>query len=271
MVIQKYEVVVNPGQKLELMTISLPAKGLKEIMKNKVLALIIMVLLFNQTNAQININSVINSVNSAVSAGSLSTADITKGLKEALTIGSNTAGTSASKLDGFYKNPAIKIPYPHETEHMMATLKRMGMTKQVAEFEKQLNRAAEDAAKKAAPIFVNAVKNLTINDGLTILKGKDDEATQYLKQKTSLQLTNEFKPIIAASLKKVEITKYWKPLFTKYNKIPLVTKVNPNLDAYVTQKATDGLFLLVAQEELKIRKDPAARGTDILKKVFGAK
>ena len=233
--------------------------------------MLVLALSGNQLFAQISINNVLNTVNNVVTANSLSNADITTGLKEALTIGSNTAGKTASKLDGFYKNPSIKIPYPAETKSMMATLKSMGMQKQVAAFEKQLNRAAEDAAKKAAPIFVDAVKGLTINDGLTILKGKDDEATQYLKRKTTTQLTNEFKPIIAASLKKVEITKYWNPLIKQYNKIPMVKKVNPNLEDYVTQKATDGLFVLVAQEELKIRQDPAARVTDILKKVFGAK
>jgi uncharacterized protein YdaL len=145
------------------------------------------------------------------------------------------------------------------------------MKKQVEEFEKQLNRAAEDAAKKAAPIFVSAVTKMTINDGITILRGKDDEATQYLRKTTNTQLTNEFKPVISASLKKVQITKYWKPLITAYNKIPFVKKANPNLDDYVTTKATDGLFILVAQEETKIRKDPAARVSDILKKVFGSK
>jgi hypothetical protein len=110
---------------------------------------------------------------------------------------------------------------------------------------------------------------MTINDGLTILRGKDDEATQYLKKTTSAELSKQFRPIIAASLKKVQITKYWNPLFTTYNKVPFVKRVNPNLDDYVTQRAIEGLFKLVAQEETKIRKDPAARISDILKKVFG--
>lgn len=240
-------------------------------MKKIIVLLSAFVALSSTINAQINVNSIIKTVKGAASSGSLSNADITAGLKEALTIGSNKAGESASKLDGFYKNNLIKIPYPAETKNMMTTLKNLGMKKQVDAFEKQLNRAAEDAAKKAAPIFVNAVKNLSIQDGLTILKGKDDEATQYLKRNTTTQLRNEFKPVISASLMKMEIIKYWNPLVNKYNKIPLVNHVNPNLDDYVTQKATDGLFLLVAQEELKIRKDPAARVSDILKKVFGGK
>ena len=116
---------------------------------------------------------------------------------------------------------------------------------------------------------MKSIKSMTINDGLTILKGKNDEATQYLKRTTSDQLMKEFKPVIAASLKKVQITKYWKPLMTSYNKVPFVTKVNPNLEEYVTKKAMEGLFLMVAEEEKKIRKDPAARISEILKKVFG--
>jgi hypothetical protein len=152
---------------------------------------------------------------------------------------------------------------------MRSTLMKMGMKKQVDDFEKQLNRAAEDAATKAAPIFLAAITKMTINDGLTILRGKDDEATQYLKRSTSAELSKQFRPIIAASLKKVQITKYWNPLFTTYNKVPFVKRVNPNLDDYVTQRAIEGLFKLVAQEETKIRKDPAARISDILKKVFG--
>jgi hypothetical protein len=218
-----------------------------------------------------NINHILNSANSILNATSLSNKDIVSGLKEALTIGSTKAGEQSSKTDGFYKNPLIKIPYPKETQNMMSTLKNLGMDKQVKDFEKQLNRAAEDAAKKAAPIFIDAIKKLTIQDGLTILKGKDDEATQFLKRNTTSGLTAEFKPVIAGSLKKVEITKYWKPLFTKYNKLPLVKKVNPDLENYVTEKAIEGLFKLVAKEELSIRKDPAARVTEILQKVFGAK
>ena len=208
--------------------------------------------------------------NAPVSAASLSNADIAKGLKEALNVGIKNAGDLASKLDGFYKNPEIKIPYPSQARDMMSTLSGLGMQKEVDAFVKQLNRAAEDAAVKAAPIFIGAISNMNINDGLSILKGNNDAATQYLKQSTSAELTNQFKPVIATSLQKVEITKYWKPLFKKYNQIPMVKKVNPNLDDYVTQKAMDGLFTLVAKEELKIRQDPMARINELLKKIFGA-
>ena len=218
--------------------------------------------------AQININNVLNSVNSALGQG-LSNQDITKGLKEALNVGTKNATTKASKVDGYFKNPLIKIPFPSEARDMRSTLMKVGMKKQVEDFERQLNRAAEDAAQKAAPIFIGAITKMTINDGLTILRGKDDEATQYLRKSTTTELTKQFRPIIATSLKKVQITKYWNPLFSTYNKVPFVKKVNPNLDDYVTQRAIDGMFKLVAQEETKIRKDPAARVSDILKKVFG--
>lgn len=235
-------------------------------MKKFLLLALLLSSLFSK--AQVNINNILNSVNSTLGNG-LSNADITKGLKEALNVGTKNATGKASKVDGYYKNNLIKIPFPSEAKDMRSTLSKMGMKKQVDDFEKQLNRAAEDAATKAAPIFLAAITKMTINDGLTILRGKDDEATQYLKRSTSIELSKQFRPIIAASLKKVQITKYWNPLFTTYNKVPFVKKVNPNLDDYVTQRAIEGLFKLVAQEETKIRKDPAARISDILKKVFG--
>ena len=131
-----------------------------------------------------------------------------------------------------------------------------------------LNRAAEDAAKEAAPIFVNAVKGMSIADGLSILNGKDDAATQYLKQNTQALLLDKFKPIVENSLHKVSATKYWEQLVVAYNRIPMVEKMNPNLSEYATQKAIDGIFIVVAEEELQIRKNPAARVSAILKKVF---
>jgi hypothetical protein len=235
-------------------------------MKKFLLLALLLSSLFSK--AQVNINNILNSVNNTLGNG-LSNADITKGLKEALNVGTKNATGKASKLDGYYKNSLIKIAFPNDAKDMRSTLMKMGMKKQVEDFEKQLNRAAEDAATKAAPIFLAAITKMTINDGLTILRGKDDEATQYLKRSTSIELSKQFRPIIAASLKKVQITKYWNPLFTTYNKVPFVKKVNPSLDDYVTQRAIEGLFKLVAQEETKIRKDPAARISDILKKVFG--
>lgn len=234
--------------------------------------IILIALLFtNQFSyGQFNINDISNAVNSTLGKN-LSNDQITKGLKEALNVGTKNATKAVGKTDGYYKNNLIKIPFPSEAKDMKNTLVSLGLKKQVDAFEKQLNRAAEDAAKKAAPIFLNAITKMTINDGLTILKGKDDEATQYLKRQTTADLKKEFKPIIAASLSKVQITKYWKPLSSSYNQVPFVKKVNPDLEDYVNQMAIDGLFKMVALEEAKIRKDPAARVNDILQTVFGGK
>lgn len=195
--------------------------------------------------------------------------DIIRGLKEALTIGANNAASIASKVNGFYKNPKIKIPFPPDAQKVKAVAEGMGMKKQVDKFVETLNRAAEEAAKEAAPIFINSIKQMTIQDGFQILRGPDDSATQYLKRKTSGPLTAKFRPAVKRAVQKVEVTKYWNPIITSYNQVPFVTKVNPDLDAYVTERALSGLFKLIADEEKKIRKNPAARVTDLLRRVFG--
>ena len=147
-------------------------------------------------------------------------------------------------------------------------LRMVGMGAKVDSFELALNRAAEIAAKKAAPIFIEAIKSMNVSDGMNILKGEDDAATKYLQKSTKDSLYDTFKPIVKAALKQVKVTQYWNPLASRYNKIPLTTKVNPDLEDYTTQKAMEGLFTLLAQEEKKIRDQPAARVTDLLKKVF---
>ena len=231
-----------------------------------------LVIISFQGIAQVNVGKVLNQAATAVSTGtkpSLSNDEVVNGLREALTVGTSNSASKASAMDGYFKNPAIKIPFPKEAQQMETTLKSLGMTNQVNEFVKTLNRAAEEAAKDAAPIFINAIKSMSISDGFTILKGEDNAATKYLQDKTTTDLTAQFQPVVAAALKKVQVTKYWKPLFTKYNKVPGVKRVNPNLEQYVTAKAIEGLFKLVAEEEFKIRKDPGARISDLLKKVFG--
>jgi hypothetical protein len=205
-----------------------------------------------------------------VNAGNnpLSNDEIIEGLREALTVGSNNASKAAAAVDGYYKNPKLYIPFPSEAKKMEQMLRSFGQEKLVNDFLLSLNRAAEDAAKEAAPIFVNAVKGMSIADGLSILNGKDDAATQYLKQNTQALLLDKFKPIVENSLHKVSATKYWEQLVVAYNRIPMVEKMNPNLSEYATQKAIDGIFIVVAEEELQIRKNPAARVSAILKKVF---
>jgi uncharacterized protein DUF4197 len=202
--------------------------------------------------------------------GSLSNDEVISGLKEALSIGSKNAANLASKVDGYYKNPRIKIPFPPDAQKVKDTAEKLGLQSQVEKFVTTLNRAAEEAAKQAAPIFLDAVKGLTIEDGFKILNGPNDAATSYLKSKTSAPLKTKFMPIVHSAVEKVQVTKYWKPLVSKYNLVPGVTPVNPDLDAYVTDRAISGLFKLVASEEKKIRTNPTARVTDLLKKVFGS-
>jgi hypothetical protein len=195
--------------------------------------------------------------------------EVVKGLREALKVGANNGASLASKLDGFNANPKIRIPFPQDAIKVKNTLENLGMKSQVDKFETTLNRAAEEAAKEAAPIFVNAIMAMTVSDGFKILQGRNNEATEYLKSKTTADLTAKFKPVVEKAIQKVEVTKYWNPLITKYNAIPGVEKKNPDLNAYVTERALQGLFKLVEDEELKIRQNPGARVSDILKKVFG--
>jgi len=197
--------------------------------------------------------------------------EVISGLKEALSLGSQNAAGLASRIDGYYKNPAIFIPFPPEAKAVEEKVRALGMDKQVDDFVRTLNRAAEEAAKEAAPIFVDAVKQMTIQDGWAILKGDNHAATTYLKDKTSHPLYEKFKPVVSRAIQKVEVTKYWNPIINAYNKIPFVQKMNPDLEDYTTRKAIDGLFYLVSKEEEKIRQDPGARVTELLKKVFGYK
>lgn len=222
------------------------------------------------TSAQIN--QTIGEVNKTIgSEQPLTTSEVGAGLKEALINGISKGSDQVSQLDGYFKNPEIKIPFPPEVKKVENTLRDIGLGGEVDKFIMTLNRGAEDAAKEAKPIFISAIKSMTIEDAWAILKGNDNAATEYLKKTTSGQLKEKFKPVIQNSLNKVNATKYYGDLVTRYNKIPLVDKVNPNLDDYATDKAIEGLFLMIAKEEKNIRQDPVARTTDLLKKVFGYK
>ena len=204
-------------------------------------------------------------------SGKPSDTEVANGLKEALIQGTTKGTTQASQTNGYYGNSLIRIPFPPEIKKVETTLRNVGMGQEVDKFVLSLNRAAEDAAISAKPIFISAIKSLTIKDVWNILTGEKDAATQYLKRTTSSQLTTAFKPIIQKSLDKVNATKYYGTIIMSYNKIPLVQKVNPDLNAYATDKAITGLFTLVAQEEANIRENPIARTTDLLKRVFGYK
>ncbi len=195
--------------------------------------------------------------------------DAADGIREALVNGTGQSVKLVSVLDGYWGNPEIRIPFPEEAKDMESKLRNIGMGKKVDEFNVSMNRAAEKAAAEAKPIFIAAIKGMTVRDAITIVRGADNAATMYLKNTTSPELINKFQPIIKTSLDNVDATRYWSDLITIYNKIPLVRKMNPDLAAYVTQKAIDGLFIMIAREELKIRKDPMARTSELLKKVFG--
>ncbi len=207
-----------------------------------------------------------NILNSAGSAN-LSNGEIVQGLKEALRVGTDSATFHLGLLNGFYGDDIIRIVMPPEAQKVEKTLRSVGLGKTVDKAVLSMNRAAEDATKYVGDIFLNAIKQMTIQDALGILRGDNVAATNYLKRTTTAQLTVAFKPIISKSLTYVDYTKYWKDVFSAYNKFSS-NPVNTDLTDYVTQKALDGLFYHIGLEEQKIRKDPAARISDILKKVF---
>ncbi len=202
------------------------------------------------------------------SSGGLSSAEIVSGLKEALSLGAEKSGDKLSVKDGFFKDAAVKILLPKEIQDIESKMRMLGMGKLVDNAILSMNRAAEDASKAAAPIFLSAIKQMTVTDALNILRGTDTAATGYLRKTTSTELTSSFKPVIEESLKKVDATKYWKDVFTTYNRFSS-KPVDTDINSYVTSKALDGIFHYVAEEEINIRKNPAGRVTDVLKKVFG--
>jgi len=206
--------------------------------------------------------------NGSAGAG-LTSAEIANGLKQALEIGISKGSAKASAVDGYFKNPLLKIVFPPEAQKVAATLRQVGFSRQVDDFELSLNRAAEDAAKRAKPVFVRAITSMSIQDAIGILRGDSTAATRYLRQSSGRQLVAEFTPIVDSTLRKNNATRYYTDLVTTYNRLPLVQQVNPNLTEYATNRAVDGLFVLVAQEEKKIRENPVARVTDLLKRVFG--
>jgi hypothetical protein len=202
--------------------------------------------------------------------GNPTQSEIALGLKEALEFGTSASSDRLSVTDGFFANAAIKILFPEEAQKVERTLRSIGLNKLADNVILSLNRAAEAAAKEAKPIFVSAIKNMTFTDAVNILLGKqDDAATMYFKRVTSDQLQLKFQPVIQTSLNNVGATRYWSDAITAYNAVPFVSKINPDLSAFVTQKAIDGIFHEIAKEELRIRNNISARSTTLLQKVFG--
>jgi len=200
--------------------------------------------------------------------GALGNADIAAGLKEALNNGIDKQVTKLTAVDGFYRNELVKILLPPELQKVDKTLRNLGMSSLADEGLKVLNRAAENAVKESTPIFVSAVRNMSFNDARNILLGSDNSATLYLQNTTSSALYGKFSPVVGSSLAKVGADKVWANIITKYNAIPLVQKVNPNLKDYVTNEAMKGVFKMVAVEEKNIRTNLSARSSDLLRRVF---
>jgi hypothetical protein len=200
----------------------------------------------------------------------LSEDEIINGLKQALEVGTNNAVATVSRTDGYLKNPEIRIPLPENLMKAEKLLRATGFGNQIDEFELSMNRAAERAAPEAKTIFLDAVKQMSFTDARQILDGPDDAATQYFQGKTSGRLQEIFKPITRQAMSEVGVTRYYHSLDDKIKTIPFADQMSFDLDQYVTDKALNGLYLTLAEEEKKIRQDPAARVTDLLKKVFGS-
>ena len=203
-----------------------------------------------------------------LNASSLTEGEIGNGLKEALVKGVDKGVNQLSQPDGYFKDLAIKILMPEEAQKAEQMLRKMGMDKQVDDAVEAMNRAAELAAEGAKDIFLVAIKEMTFQDAMNILKGENDAATQYLNKATRSALTEKFEPVIKTSLEKVNATKYWNTVISTYNKVPLVKKLNPDLEDYVTDKALDGLFVQVAKQEVEIRKKSRRKNNRFIEKSF---
>lgn len=210
---------------------------------------------------------------SSTTTNSLSNEEVIRGLKEALSVGITNSVNLTSVTDGFLKNSEIRLPFPPDAIKVREKALEWGLDGQVEKFETTLNRAAEEAAKEALPIFKNAITGMSVQDGFSILKGGNGAATKFLRENTNNQLITAFAPKVKDAIEKVKLTDYWNPIVTRYNSAaPLLglNKANPDLNEYVTQLAIDGLFKMVEKEENKIRENPGARVTDLLQRVFGS-
>lgn len=221
-----------------------------------------------QLQAQ-NFSGILQKAGQLVEPKQLNSADISTGLKEALTLGAEKGCAELSKHDGFFRNASRKIAMPPEAQKIESTLRNVGLNQLADAFILSLNRAAEDACKTAAPILIQAIKEMTVSDGLTILRGNENAATEYLRSKTQVSLAQAFKPTIQASLESVQATKYWEQLNKTYQSIPFSNKkTNPNLADYVTEKALQVIFEEIALHEKEIRTNPVARTSALLKSLF---
>ena len=231
---------------------------------------ILFLLAFLSSLPAAQVDDVLKGAKITANQGSSDKTNVASGLKEALTIGTGNAVTSVSKVDGYFGNKMIKILMPEKIQTVANALGKLGYQKQVDDFVLSMNRAAEKAAPKAKEIFIDAIKQMTIEDAKKILNGGNTAATDYFKSKTSKKIFESFQPIISSSMNEVGVTRSYNEMMGKYtSSVPFAKKETLDLNAYVTNKASDGLFYMVGQEEKKIRTDPSARVTDLLKNVFG--
>ena len=220
------------------------------------------------SNAQISLPKILQQKKSGTQ---LTENEAAGGIKEALLQGVTNAVLNLNKTDGFFGSEFYKMLLPPDAKKVESTLRSIGMGSQVDKAILSINRGAEDAVGFARPIFINAVKEMTLTDALNIVRGNNNAATNYFKIKTSASLIEAFTPSVKASLEKVNATKYYADVINTYNKLPTTfNKINPDLTSYVVGKAVDALFDQVAKEEANIRANPVARTTDLLKKVFGS-
>jgi len=217
-----------------------------------------------------DLRETIEIINASIEDVPLSQAEVSAGLKDALSKGITRGALVASAKDGYFANPELRIPFPAEVKQVEKALRKIGLGKDVDRFVRQLNRGAEQAASKAKPIFIKAITSMTIRDAFEILNGDVDAATRYLMRNTGAELRKQFQPVISEKLGETSATRYYGEMVNKYNQLPLVKKVDPDLEVYATDKAIDGLFLLVAREEANIRANPGARTTQLLRRVFGS-
>lgn len=228
-----------------------------------------LLIVFTGTSLAISLDDVMKGLGGATKAGSTDEATTVSGLKEALSIGTENAVKNVSQPDGYFGNKIIKILMPEKIQKVADVLKMAGYQQQVDDFILSMNRAAEKAAPQATSYFVDAIKGMTFEDATKILHGGNTSATEFFKGKTQDKLYAAFKPIVSSSMNEVGVTRSYKEMMGQYEALPFMSKESLDLDHYVTNKSLDGLFFMIGQEEKKIRTDPAARVTDLLKSVFG--
>jgi hypothetical protein len=229
----------------------------------------LILLMISSSPASAQLGDFFKKAQKELTGNKLSTDQITRGLKEALSIGAGNAVLKASQEDGYFKNQNIRIPLPANITKVETMLDAAGMGQQVDDFKLSMNRAAEEAAPEAKDLFIDAITQMSFSDAENILNGGDNAATLYFKDKTYSRLQEIFQPIVHNSMSKTGVTRNYQEIEAKIDSIPFASSISFDLDQYVTDQALDGLFFLVAEEEKKIREDPAARVTDILKDVFG--